>query len=73
METLRKNTDGFFCSSYDIASALLKLSGVTSEAYEELEKAVYHLENTALNEYNYDYFRVFYNVLLKITERSAAE
>ena len=34
----------------------------------DVENALYYLKTAAENEYNHDYFRVFYNVLCEITE-----
>lgn len=53
----------------DVVEKLIELSNLESneELKNELEEVVYYLKAVAQNEYNNDYFRVFYNVLLVIT------
>ena len=70
MERLKKYTKSYYDSN-DITAALLNLSGVTEEAREDIENAVYYIDAAAQNEYNHDYFRVLYNTLLSIAEKHA--
>lgn len=37
--------------------------------FKELEECLYHIKACAQNEFNSDYWRVFYNALCKITEQ----
>lgn len=53
----------------DIAEKLLELAGLDDAEGElngELLDALYQLKAIAANQYNSDYYRVLYNVLLKI-------
>lgn len=59
----------------EIAKTLVKLADFgndiesENQAATDLENALYYLDAIAQNEYNNDYFRTFYNVLAKITDK----
>lgn len=69
MEKLRKyNESSYYCSE-DITEKLLNIAEIKDEEIkEELTEAIYQLKAMAENPYNSDYWRILYNVLLKITE-----
>lgn len=64
----KPNTCGIYPD--EISEKLLSLAGIdaTGEVFEELENAVYYLRTCAENGCNNDYFRIFYNVLCRISE-----
>ena len=68
-EELKKFRENNYYDIEDVAEKMIQLSNLkpSAELKNELENALYHLKATAQNEYNSDYFRVFYNVLLVIT------
>ena len=55
----------------DIANTLFDLAEIepTEACFEKLENAIYHFETIAENPYNNDYFRLFYKILEKITDK----
>lgn len=55
----------------DIANALFDLAGIepTADLFEKLENAIYHFKCIAENPYNNDYFRTFYKILEKMTDK----
>lgn len=69
MEELKRYPENCYYDISDIAEQLIELSNLDmpEELKTELENALYWIRSAAQNEYNNDYFRVFYNVLLVIT------
>ena len=37
--------------------------------FNEIEECLYHIQTLAQNEYNNDYWRVFFNTMVRITEQ----
>lgn len=69
MEKLRKYNESSYYVSEDITEKLLNIAEIKDEEIkEELTEAIYQLKAIAENPYNFDYWRILYNVLLKITE-----
>lgn len=69
MEKLRKYNESSYYGSEDITEKLLNIAEIKDEEIkEELTEAIYQLKAMAENPYNSDYWRILYNVLLKITE-----
>ena len=73
MEELKKYHEAAYYDCDDIAAKLIELSDLGSDVedtkalHEAVSDALYQLKATAQNPYNCDYYRVLYNVLLKIT------
>lgn len=69
MEELKQYKENAYYSVEDIAEQLIELSNLDmpEDLKEELKDALYYLNAVAKNQYNNDYFRVLYNVLLVIT------
>lgn len=69
MEELKQYKENSYYNTEDIAEQLIELSNLDmpEELKTELENALYWIRSAAQNEYNNDYFRVLYNVLLVIT------
>lgn len=69
LEELKQYKENYYYSVEDIAEQLIELSNLDmpEELKTELENALYWIRSAAQNEYNNDYFRVLYNVLLVIT------
>ena len=69
MEELKQYKENAYYSVEDIAEQLIELSNLDmpEDLKEELKDALYYLKAVAKNQYNNDYFRVLYNVLLVIT------
>lgn len=56
---------------FDITTALMRFIEEGDEKTEHaLAEAVYAIEQYAKNEYNFDYWRVLYNVLVEIAGRA---
>lgn len=53
---------------YDLTQDIIKLCDVPEEDMKEIEEAVYQLSAIAQNEYNAEYWRVFYRTLSRIAE-----
>lgn len=69
MEKLRKYNESNYYGSEDITEKLLNIAEIKDEEIkEELTEAIYQLKAIAENPYNSDYWRILYNVLLKIAE-----
>lgn len=69
MEKLRKYNESSYYDNEDITEKLLNIAEIKDEEIkEELMEAIYQLKAMAKNPYNFDYWRILYNVLLKITE-----
>lgn len=70
IEELKTYNENSYYDIEDIVEQLMALTTLkqSEELKEELKNAVYYLKALAENKYNVDYFRVFYNVLLAITE-----
>ena len=57
--------------TFDITTALLGLIEEKDEKIEHaLAEAIFDIEQIAKNEYNFDYWRVLYNVLVEIAGRA---
>lgn len=56
---------------WDVAAALVELSGGNNKTVDELTNALYHIKALCENEYNSDYWRVFYKTLEEITRRNS--
>lgn len=71
MEELKQFHEASYYDCNDIAESLIKLSGLEDDGQlgKELLDALYQIKAMAQNPYNSDYYRVLYNVLLKITSR----
>ena len=69
IEELKQYRENSYYDTDDISESLIELSNLehTEELKEELKNALCWLESAAQNEYDKDYFRVLYNVLLVIT------
>lgn len=69
IEELKNYNENSYYNIEDIVESLMALTTLkqSEELKEELKNAVYYLKSVAENEYNADYFRVLYNVLLAIT------
>ena len=69
IEELKQYKENAYYSVEDIAEQLIELSNLDmpEDLKEELKDALYYLKAVAKNQYNNDYFRVLYNVLLVIT------
>ncbi len=69
MEELKQYRENSYYDIEDITEQLIQLSNLESseELKTELKNALYWIRSAAQNEYNNDYFRVLYNVLLIIT------
>lgn len=70
MEELKTYHDHYYYSPGEIAEALQTIAEAPEEAREDLTNALYFLQAAAQNKYNHDYFRVLYNVLQIITEKT---
>lgn len=69
MKKLRKYNESSYYGNEDITEKLLNIAEIKDEEIkEELTEAIYQLKAMAENPYNSDYWRILYNVLLKITE-----
>lgn len=69
LENLKQFHHASYYDCNDIAEKLLELAGLddsNGELGEELLDALYQIKAIAENPYNSDYYRVLYNVLLKI-------
>lgn len=69
-----KNYYAHGMNTFDIAEVLLDTAGTFEEKEKDelinlLEQAVYDVQQIAKNQYNYDYWRVLFNVLDKIAEK----
>ena len=72
MEELRKYRENAYYDIEDVVEKLIQMSNL--EAYKnlynglrnDLKSALYDLEAMAQNEYNADYYRTLYNILLVI-------
>lgn len=71
MEELKKYNNHYYYSSADLAETLQTLADAPEEAREELDEAIYYIQTAAQNDHNRDYFRVLFNVLQTITEKTA--
>lgn len=73
IKELRTYKDSYY-DAQDISEKLVKLAAGDENGIEavknDLIEAVYELKAMAGNDYNKDYWRTLYNVLLMITERS---
>lgn len=69
MEELKRYPENCYYDISDITEQLIQLSNLelSEELKTELENALYWIRSAAQNEYNNDFFRVLYNVLLVIT------
>ena len=69
LEELKQYKENYYYSVEDIVEQLIELSNLDmqEDLKEELKDALYYLKAVAKNQYNNDYFRVLYNVLLVIT------
>ena len=56
---------------WDVAAALVELGGGNNKTVDELTNALYHIKALCENEYNSDYWRVFYKTLEEITRRNS--
>jgi len=70
MEELKVYHNHYYDSPSSIAEALQKIAEAPEEARDGLTDALYFLQAAAQNEYNPDYFRILYNVLQIITEKT---
>lgn len=70
LEELKTYNENSYYGIEDIVEQLMALTTLkqSEELKEELKNVVYYLKALAENKYNADHFRVFYNVLLAITE-----
>lgn len=71
LEELKKFRENSYYNPEDIAEKMIQLSNLESNQeieglQAELENALYQIKAIAQNEYNADYYRVFYNTLLVI-------
>ena len=71
LEELKKFRENCYYNPEDIAEKMIQLSNLESNQeieglQAELENALYQIKAIAQNEYNADYYRVFYNTLLVI-------
>lgn len=69
LEELKRYPENCYYDISDITEQLIQLSNLelSEELKTELENALYWIRSAAQNEYNNDFFRVLYNVLLVIT------
>lgn len=69
MEELKYYIENSYYDTHDVTEKLIELSNldVSEELKTELDNALYWLKSAAQNEYNKNFFRVLYNVLLVIT------
>ena len=69
LEELKQYRENSYYDIEDITEQLIQLSNLepSEELKTELKNALYWIRSAAQNEYNNDYFRVLYNVLLIIT------
>jgi len=70
MEDLKVYQRFYENSPAEIAEALQTIAGTPAETQSALSEGVYYLQAIAQNHYNNDYFRVLYNVLQIITEKT---
>ena len=56
---------------WDVATVLVELGGGNNKTVDELTNALYHIKALCENEYNSDYWRVFYKTLEEITRRNS--
>ena len=70
MEELKTYHNHYYNSPAEIAEALQTIAEAPEEAREDLTNALYNLQAIAQNGHNYDYYRVLYNVLQIITEKT---
>ena len=70
LEELKTYNENSYYDVEDIVEQMMALTTLrpSEELKENLKEVVYYLKALAQNEYNNDYFRVFYNVLLAIAE-----
>lgn len=71
MQELKTYHNHYYYDSNDLAETLRNLADAPEEAREELEEAVYYIQAAAQNDHNRDYFRILFNVLQAITDKSA--
>lgn len=69
MEELKQYRENSYYDTDDISERLIELSNLdpSEEMKTELDNALYALKAAAQNQYNKDYYKVLYNVLLVIT------
>ena len=69
IEELKQYKDNYYDDIESVAEKLQEQTDNSGEEIkEELTEALYQIKAMAQNDYNYDYWRVLYNILLQYAE-----
>lgn len=69
IEELKQYKDNYYDDIESVAEKLQEQTDNSGEEIkEELTEALYQIRAMAQNDYNYDYWRVLYNILLQYAE-----